>query len=177
MKGKKTEFASSPCPIARTLGIIGDWWSLLIIRDALEGPQRFGELQRNLGLAKNILATRLRKLVDAGILTTAPVAEGSAFSEYRLSEKGEQLYLVLAALWQWGEKFVAVPAQGSLRVVDRKKLQPVAIMELRSQDGRRLGPRDVTARVLEAGVPLPRIQADPLAPPGEAVKQPTPPAF
>ena len=61
MKGKKTEFAGNPCPIARTLGIIGDWWSLLIIRDALEGPQRFGELQRNLGMAKNILATRLRK--------------------------------------------------------------------------------------------------------------------
>jgi DNA-binding HxlR family transcriptional regulator len=149
MKGKKTEFANSPCPIARTLGIIGDWWSLLIIRDALGGPQRFGELQRNLGMAKNILSTRLRKLVDAEILETAPVVEGSSFSEYRLTEKGEQLYLVLAALWQWGERYVSVPAQRSLQVVDRKNLQPVAPLELRSLDGRHLGARDFTARMVD----------------------------
>ena len=163
MKGKKTEFAGNPCPIARTLGIIGDWWSLLIIRDALEGPQRFGELQRNLGMAKNILATRLRKLVDAEILATAPVAGGSPFSEYHLTEKGEQLYLVLAALWQWGERYVAVPAQRALQVVDRRDLQPVAPLELRSQDGRRLGPRDLRTRVIEADGTGPRIPAGPPA--------------
>jgi DNA-binding HxlR family transcriptional regulator len=156
MKGKKTELAGNPCPIARTLGIIGDWWSLLIIRDALAGPQRFGELQKNLGLARNILSTRLRKLVDAGILETAPVSEGSSFSEYGLTEKGEQLYLVLAALWQWGEKFVSVPRQRTLQIVDRRNLQPVAPLELRSLDGRRLGPGDLTAKVAEVpdGHPL-----------------------
>lgn len=143
MKGKKKAFADDPCPIARTLGIIGDWWSLLIIRNAFAQPQRFGELQRALGLAKNILTTRLRKLVDAEILETAPASDGSSFSEYRLTEKGQQLYIVLAALWQWGEHYVTAPSTGSLRVIDRTSSQAIAPLELRSMDGRRLGPRDI----------------------------------
>lgn len=148
MKGKKTDLSNSPCPIARTLCIIGDWWSLLIIRDALAGTCRFGEFQRKLGLAKNILSARLRKLVDAGILATAPVSDESNFNEYRLTEKGTQLYLVLAALWQWGEKYASDPAQPSLQIVDRKNLKRLAPLELRSRDGRRIGPRDLTTRMI-----------------------------
>src|SRR5262247_2661422 len=65
---KRTSLAHADCPIARSLDAIGDWWSLLIIRDALLGRRRFGEFQKSLGLAKNILTTRLRTLVDRGIL-------------------------------------------------------------------------------------------------------------
>ena len=156
MKGKKKEFSNDPCTIARTLGIIGDWWSLLIIRNALAQPQRFGELQKALGLAKNILTTRLRKLVEAGILETVSASDGSSFSEYRLTEKGQQLYVVLTALWQWGERHMATPSTGSLRVVDRATLQPIPPLEVRSSDGRRLGPQDLTVRLVkETGTPAP----------------------
>ena len=93
---------TSTCPIARTLDVIGDWWSLLIVRDAFLGKRRFGEFQKSLGLAKNILCIRLQKLVSHEILETGPASDGSAYQEYRLTEKGRSLYLVLVALRQWG---------------------------------------------------------------------------
>ena len=69
---KRTSFENDDCPIARSLDAIGDWWSLLIIRDAMLGIRRFGEFQKKLGLAKNILTVRLRALVDHGILRRPP---------------------------------------------------------------------------------------------------------
>src|ERR1700720_1265607 len=69
---KRTSFEGPECPVARSLESIGDWWSLLIIRDALLGARRFGEFQKSLGCAKNILTVRLRTLVDQGILKTGP---------------------------------------------------------------------------------------------------------
>ncbi|MHC2283069.1 DNA-binding HxlR family transcriptional regulator [Bradyrhizobium diazoefficiens] len=102
MKGKRTNLDVKACAIARSLGAIGDWWSLLIIRDALAGKRRFGELQKSLGLAKNILSARLQKLVERGILAIAPASDGTAYKEYVLTPKGEKLYLVVVALWQWG---------------------------------------------------------------------------
>ena len=146
MKGKKTDLSTSACGIARSLNVIGDWWSLLIVRDALAGARRFGEFQTRLGLAKNILSARLRKLVEAGILKTAPAADGRARNEYLLTEKGEQLYLVLVALWQWGEKYSFDPGEQELFMVDREKSREMARMELNTVDGRRIGPRDYTAR-------------------------------
>lgn len=146
MKGKKTDLGAGACAIARSLNVIGDWWSLLIIRDALAGARRFGEFQKRLGLAKNILSRRLRKLVEAGILETAPASDGSPYNEYVLTEKGEQLYLVLAALWQWGEKYSFAPGERRLEIVDREKQCELSRLELRAVDGRRLGPRDYTSR-------------------------------
>jgi DNA-binding HxlR family transcriptional regulator len=148
MRGKKTDLSASACAIARSLNVIGDWWSLLIIRDALAGARRFGEFQR-LGLAKNILSARLRKLVETGILTTAPASDGRAHNEYVLTEKGEQLYLVLAALWQWGEKYSFDRGEQKLFMFDREKLQRVAPLELKTVDGRRVGPRDSVSRSRE----------------------------
>jgi DNA-binding HxlR family transcriptional regulator len=148
MRGKKTDLSASACAIARSLNVIGDWWSLLIIRDALAGARRFGEFQR-LGLAKNILSARLRKLVETGILTTAPASDGRAHNEYVLTEKGEQLYLVLAALWQWGEKYSFDRGEQKLFMFDREKLQRVAPLELKTVDGRRVGPRDTVSRSRE----------------------------
>ena len=103
MKRKSLEKAD--CPIARSLDAIGDWWSLLIIRDAFLGIRRFSEFQKNIGLAKNILTVRLRALVDHGILTTAPASDGSAYQEYVLTPKGRGLFPILVALRQWSEEF------------------------------------------------------------------------
>jgi DNA-binding HxlR family transcriptional regulator len=133
----------SNCPIARTLDVIGDWWSLLIVRDAFLGKRRFGEFQRSLGLAKNILCTRLRKLVAHGVLEARPASDDSPYQEYALTEKGRSLYIVLVALRQWGESCLFADGELDLRLVDRESGQPVKPLELRSQDGRLLGAADL----------------------------------
>ena len=89
------------CPVARALDAIGDWWSLLIVRDAFRGVRRFGAFQKT-SVWPNILTARLRKLVAVGILEVVPASDGSKYREYALMEKARGLYLVLVALRQWG---------------------------------------------------------------------------
>ena len=95
---KRKSLAGNACPIARTLDLIGDWWSLLIIRDALEGIRRFSDFQKNLDIAKNMLSARLKSLVEQGILQTVPAADGGAYKEYVLTERGKALQTVIVAL-------------------------------------------------------------------------------
>ncbi len=85
MKRKSLDTAN--CPIARTLDVIGDWWSLLIVRDAFLGKRRFNEFHKSLGLAKNILCVRLQKFVSHRFFTLGPASDGSAYQEYALTEK------------------------------------------------------------------------------------------
>jgi DNA-binding HxlR family transcriptional regulator len=139
---KRTSFEAAECPIARSLDAIGDWWSLLIIRDAFLGKRRFGEFQKSLGVAKNILTTRLRTLVDDGILSTVPASDGSAYQDYVLTPKGRGVFPVLVALRQWSEEFDDAPQEIATTLVDREKGRPVRKLELRSQDGRLLGGGD-----------------------------------
>ncbi|MGY4926665.1 winged helix-turn-helix transcriptional regulator [Streptomyces sp. 900105755] len=150
---RKTDLSGATCPIARSLSDIGDWWSLLIVRDALAGMTRFSEFQRSLGCAKNILSVRLAKLVEREVLTLAPASDGSAYSEYRLTEKGKALRVPLVALRQWGEEFLFEPDEERLGLVDKRDGLPVAPLALRAQDGRPLGPDDVrvSASLPEAG--------------------------
>ena len=143
---KRTSFEGDACPIARSLEAIGDWWSLLIIREALFGLRRFGEFQNKLGMAKNILSARLRALVDHGILTTAPASDGSAYQEYVLTEKGRGVFPVLVALRQWSEEFDDRPSEIATILVDREKGRPVKKLELRAEDGRLLTPADTTLK-------------------------------
>jgi DNA-binding HxlR family transcriptional regulator len=140
---KRTSFEKAECPIARSLDALGDWWSLLIIRDAFLGFRRFGEFQTHLGCAKNILTVRLRTLVDQGILATAPASDGSAYQEYLLTPKGRGVFPVLVALRQWSEEFAGEGAGFPEVLVDRSKGQPVRRLELRAQDGRLLGDGDI----------------------------------
>jgi DNA-binding HxlR family transcriptional regulator len=143
---KRTSMEHADCPIARSLDAIGDWWSLLIIRDALLGRRRFGEFQKGLGLAKNILTVRLRTLVDRGILATAPASDGSAYQEYVLTPKGRGLFPVLVALRQWSEEFDETPEEISTILVDRESGRPVHKLELHARDGRLLGASDTALR-------------------------------
>ena len=136
---KRTSLAHADCPIARSLDAIGDWWSLLIIRDALLGRRRFGEFQKSLGLAKNILPVRLRALVDRGILEQAAASDGSAYQEYVLTAKGRGLFPVLVALRQWSEEFDEAPDEIATILVDGDKGRPVKKLELHAADGRLLG--------------------------------------
>src|SRR5258706_15633934 len=139
---KRTSFEKAECPIARSLDAIGDWWSLLIIRDAFLGIRRFSEFQKNIGLAKNILTVRLRTLVDQGILKTAPASDGSAYQEYVLTAKGRGVFPVLVALRQWSEEFCVERDGFPTLLVDRTKGRPVRKLERRASDGRRLSDRD-----------------------------------
>ncbi|MBP0580258.1 helix-turn-helix transcriptional regulator [Labrys sp. LIt4] len=143
---KRISHQQSLCGIARPLDAIGDWWSLLIVRDAFDGLRRFGEFQKNLGLAKNILAARLRNLVSHGIMDLVPASDGSPHHEYVLTEKGRGLFLVLVALRQWGEDFFFEPDESHVLLVDKKTALPVRRLELRAQDGRVLGAQDTFVR-------------------------------
>ena len=143
---KRTSFEGAQCPIARSLDVIGDWWSLLIIRDASLGRRRFGEFQKSLGLAKNILTVRLRALVDQGILKTAPASDGSAYQEYLLTPKGRGVFPILVALRQWSEEFDARPEEIATIMVDREKGKPVRKLALYSQDGRLLTAADTALK-------------------------------
>jgi DNA-binding HxlR family transcriptional regulator len=143
---KRTSFEGDQCPIARSLDVIGDWWSLLIIRDASLGRHRFGEFQKGLGLAKNILTVRLRALIDQGILKTVPASDGSAYQEYVLTPKGRGIFPILVALRQWSEEFDAKPEEIGTILVDREKGKPVRKLELYSQDGRLLTAADTALK-------------------------------
>ena len=143
---RRTSFEAAECPIARSLDAIGDWWSLLIIRDAFLGKRRFGEFQKSLGAARNILTARLRALVDDGILTTAPASDGSAYHDYVLTPKGRGVFPVLVALRQWSEEFSDQPGGFATLLVDRGKGRPVRKLELRARDGRLLGDGDTVLR-------------------------------
>ena len=148
---KRTSLADADCPIARALDVIGDWWSLLIIRDALLGRRRFGEFQKSLGLARNILASRLRTLVDRGILEMAPASDGSAYQEYVPTPKGRGIFPILVALRQWSEEFDEHPEEIATVLVDREKGRPVRKLELHSQDGRLLGMGDIALKPRSSG--------------------------
>lgn len=143
---KRTSLAGADCPIARALDIIGDWWSLLIIRDALLGRRRFGEFQKSLGLARNILTSRLRTLVDRGILEMAPASDGSAYQEYVPTPKGRGIFPILVALRQWSEEFDEHPEEIATLLVDRDGGRPVKKLELHASDGRLLGFGDTTLK-------------------------------
>ncbi|WP_413752056.1 helix-turn-helix transcriptional regulator [Streptomyces sp. R-74717] len=146
---KRTRFNESDCPVARSVDAIGDWWSLLIVRDAFDGSRRFGEFQRSLGVAKNILASRLRALVAGGILDLVPAADGSAYHEYVLTPKGRDLFPVIVALRQWGEGHFFGPGEPHSEMVDLRHGRPPRALEVHSADGRQLGPDDITVKKVE----------------------------
>ncbi|MFE6778549.1 winged helix-turn-helix transcriptional regulator [Streptomyces sp. NPDC057702] len=146
----RTRFDDSECPVARSVDAIGDWWSLLIVRDAFDGSRRFGEFQRGLGVAKNILTARLRTLVAGGVLASVPASDGSAYREYVLTPKGRALFPVIVALRQWGERHSFAPDEPRSRLVDRRGEQPLRPLEVLAADGRPLDPDDTVVHKVTA---------------------------
>ena len=135
-----------PCPVARTADLLGDRWSLLIVRDAFDGMRRFGDFQRNLGAARNILSDRLRKLVEAGILQTQPASDGTAYQEYVLSPKGQQLFPLVVALRQWGERHLFEPGEPHSLLIDKRNGQSIPRMHPLDQNGHDLSPEVTEVR-------------------------------
>ncbi|MBB3221800.1 winged helix-turn-helix transcriptional regulator [Pseudoduganella umbonata] len=161
MAGRKNS-RKEPCPVARGVDLVGERWALLIVRDAFDGVRRFGEFQRSLGVARNILADRLRLLVEAGILASQPASDGSAYQEYVLTAKGEDLFPVIVALRRWGERHLFAPGEphsvlvlrdtggvltGEVLGDERHGAQALA---LRTADGRELSAADVYVKKVPA---------------------------
>jgi DNA-binding HxlR family transcriptional regulator len=133
----------STCPVARSLDSIGDWWTLLIVRDAMLGIRRFSDFQRSLGLARNVLSARLKKMVADGVMTMAPAEDGTSYQEYRLTEKGEGLLPVLVAMRQWGERFLFAPGEPHPELVEWGSGKALEKMRVRDIDERELGVADL----------------------------------
>lgn len=134
------------CPVARAVDVIGDRWSLLIVRDAFDGISRFSDFRRNLGLARNILASRLRDLVNAGILEVVPARDGSTYYEYALTEKGRELFSLIVALRQWGEEHLFEEGEPRSVLLDTKYERPLRRLEVADANGHTLTPSDAFVR-------------------------------
>ncbi|MEU8901608.1 helix-turn-helix domain-containing protein [Nocardia sp. NPDC048505] len=120
-----------PCPVARAADLVGDRWSLLIVRDAMDGATAFTEFQQRLGIAKNILADRLRKLVEHGILATGTVPGGKR-QRYELTTAGQDLFGLVVSLRQWGERHAFAEGEPHSTLVDRddRPLAPLRPVDL-----------------------------------------------
>jgi DNA-binding HxlR family transcriptional regulator len=114
---QRTRLDTVPCPVARSLERVGEWWSILILRDAMQGLTRFDEFQKSLGIAPNILTRRLNKLVESGLLERRQYSDRPERFEYVLTERGDDFRPVLWTLVAWGNKHFA-PEGPSMVIVD-----------------------------------------------------------
>jgi len=131
-------FTGMNCSVAGALEQIGEWWSLLIVRECSMGTTRFDDFQQRLGIARNVLTTRLNTLIEHGVLVKV-VAEGNERrTEYRLTEKGEALYPIIVGLMQWGDEWCSPRAP--IRLVEDSTGEPVEPVRLR------VGPRTLSLR-------------------------------
>ena len=132
---RRTSLADFHCSVARTVDVIGEWWTPLIVRDAFYGTSRFEDFQRSLGLARNVLATRLERLVAAGIMERRPYEQHPPRDEYALTEKGRDLFPIIAALMAWGDRYTAGEAGPPLLLVHEPCGAPGALRAVCDQCG------------------------------------------
>jgi DNA-binding HxlR family transcriptional regulator len=139
---ERKSFAGMHCSVAQCLEVSGEWWSMLIIRDAFLGVTRFDQFQARLGISRNILNQRLAGLVDEGIFEKVIYSEHPPRYDYRLTTKGRDLWPVLTAMRQWGDKYAA-PEGPPLQMVHKSCGQLCEAVMVCSACGERLTPRDV----------------------------------
>jgi len=142
----RKRFDDSDCSVARALDEVGDWWSLLVVLQAMYGTRRFVDFQKELGIARNILCDRLARLVDKQVLAKVEVGEHGSRCEYRLTGKGRDLFPIVVALRQWGDKWNPAPEQTTLDLRDRQSGEPIRQVDVLSADGRPLSVRDVLVK-------------------------------
>lgn len=130
------------CSVARSLEVVGERWTLLILRDAFWGVRRFDDFQKDLGVARNVLQTRLTRLVDEGIMERVPYQDRPLRCEYRLTEKGIDLWPILVAMMGWGDKHAA-PEGPPVRLEHKGCGGTVNDRRICESCGAQLGPRDV----------------------------------
>ncbi|MFE1885166.1 winged helix-turn-helix transcriptional regulator [Streptomyces diastatochromogenes] len=142
------EVSTENCPVQHTLDLVGEKWTLLILRDAANGVRRFDDFRRHIGLSEAVLSDRLRKLATVGILTTVPYREPGSRSrnEYRLTRKGWDLWPVLVALRQWGETYSPDPEGSVLDMRHAECGAPIRVVVECAEEHVALAPKEVSAR-------------------------------
>ncbi len=139
----RTRFDGENCSVARALEVLGDWWTLLVVREAFIGTRRFGDFEANLGIAKNVLSQRLDHLVEHGVLARVDAGVHGTRYEYELTPMGKDLVTVMTALRQWGDRWIFGEGHEPLVVVDRKTGRAIPRQVLRGEDGEPLRGRDL----------------------------------
>ncbi|MFJ5216690.1 winged helix-turn-helix transcriptional regulator [Streptomyces sp. NPDC088354] len=142
------ETSTENCTVQRTLDLIGEKWSLLVLREAMNGVRRFDDFRRHMGLSEAVLADRLRKLVAAGLLDTVPYREPGSRTrhEYRLTRKGWDLWPAMIALKQWGDRYTADPDGPPLEVLHGECGAPVETVVVCTDGDGPLTPRQAVTR-------------------------------
>jgi DNA-binding HxlR family transcriptional regulator len=136
----KRDYEGQVCSIARTLEVVGDRWTLLVIRDVALGRRRFDQLLGGLGIASNVLTDRLNRLVAEGVLERVAYSERPERFEYRLTKKGGELSVALLALMQWGDRYLS---EKPPRIARRRSDGSPVSVRLVAKDGSMVGPRDL----------------------------------
>jgi DNA-binding HxlR family transcriptional regulator len=141
---ERASFRDMPCSVAQCLEVVGEWWSMLIVRDAFLGVSRFDEFQSRLGISRNVLQKRLSHLVDEGVLERVEYRRRPPRFDYRLTAKGKDLWTVLTAMREWGDRW-AMPEGPPLELVHRSCGEHTTMVATCAACGQELRPRDVTA--------------------------------
>lgn len=141
----KNSFSHLCCPVARSMDVVGEWWSMLVLRDLMlaGGIVRFDQFVEHLGISRNVLTERLKRLEAEAIITKQPVQEGGRRMEYKLTRKGWELMPIMIGFAQWFDRWRPDPERSPLRFVDRQQGEPIQQLQVMSADGRRLGPADI----------------------------------
>jgi DNA-binding HxlR family transcriptional regulator len=137
---KRSSFDSMNCSLARSLEVVGEWWTLLIVREAMWGTSRFDDFHRRLGIARNILVTRLATLERFGVIERRPSAENARVHDYLLTDKGWDLFPAVVALMQWGDRWIHAKQGPPIEFFDRTKGQRIQTLSVRDARGRPLRP-------------------------------------
>lgn len=158
---RHTSFADMNCSIARTLDVVGERWTLLIIREAFFGTRRFGEFQSHLGIAPNVLTQRLGRLVEQGVLEVGAESQSGRALDYRLTDKGRALFPLIVALAQWGDEHAPAPEGPPVRIIERRTGEAIAPITLRSAStGRVLQPCEITVTEGPGAGPVEKARLD-----------------
>ena len=147
---QRNSWADANCPMARSVDLIGEWGSLLIIREAFSGVRRFDDFQKKIGISRSLLTTRLKKLVDGGVLERRPIASDAKRQEYVLTEKGADLFTMIIALRQWGDRWLFPKDRYPADMLDNRDQSPLTPIEVRSVKDRKVTLANLT---LKAHVP------------------------
>ena len=139
----RKRFDRMNCSVAQALEVLGDWWTLLLVREAFFGTTRFKDFERHLGIAKNILAARLDHLVERGVFRREPVGEEGGRHEYRLTPMGKDLLTVLTALREWSDRWIYGEGNEPLLFRNARTGQRPPRLRLRDADGTLLNARDL----------------------------------
>ena len=150
MKYKSYEHMN--CSVAQSLTVLGERWTLLILRDAMFGAKRFVQFERSLGIARNILTARLNMLVEEGLMEKRQAVETN-HPEYVLTQAGRDLETVLLAITHWGDKYRPNPDGVRLIFTDKETGVPIQPIHPITEDGKSLGPGEVTAVLGPGGSP------------------------